>query len=103
MRFTVARAGEGTAVYAVESAEAVNLTAANPEIGDDLARLAAMGAAGLELAAAAARTGEQRQPVDQLQPALPIRRAGKIVCLGLNYVEHARGSAMQEVRGRSCL
>ncbi len=90
MRFTVAKAGEGTAVYAIDGAEAVNLTAANRDIGDDLATLAAMGAAGLNLAAAALRAGEERRPSDQLEPALPIRRPGKIACLGLNYVEHAK-------------
>ena len=90
MRFTVARAGEGTAVFAVQDGEAVNLSASIREVGGDLSTLIAMGAAGLELAEAAARVAEQRLPVEQLQPALPIRNPGKIVCLGLNYVEHAR-------------
>lgn len=29
-------------------------------------------------------------PVSDITPALPIKRPGKIVCLGLNYAEHAR-------------
>lgn len=29
-------------------------------------------------------------PVDQITPAVPLARPGKIVCLGLNYAEHAR-------------
>ncbi len=29
-------------------------------------------------------------PIDEITPALPVARPGKIVCLGLNYAEHAR-------------
>lgn len=89
MRFIVGKAGDGTAVHAVDGREAVNLTASMPELGSDLAALIDMGAAGLERAAAAC-AGGQRLPVDELQPALPLHRPGKIVCLGLNYVEHAK-------------
>ena len=60
------------------------------ELGDDLAALIRMGDAGLELASAAARDAKQRLAIDQVRPALPIRHPGKIVCLGLNYVEHAK-------------
>ncbi len=90
MRFTVARAGEGTAVFGLDGSEAVNLTAASPELGDDLSALTRMGAAGLDLALAAMRTAVAGLPAEKLEPALPIRRPGKIVCLGLNYVEHAK-------------
>ena len=90
MRFIVGEAGEGRAVYAVDGDEVVNLTAAMAELEDDLAALIRMGDAGLELASAAARDAKQRLAIDQVRPALPIRHPGKIVCLGLNYVEHAK-------------
>ncbi len=89
MRFIVGKAGDGTAVYAVEGQEAVNLTASMPELGGDLAALIQLGEAGLERAAAAA-AGGNRLPLDELRPALPLFHPGKIVCLGLNYVEHAK-------------
>ncbi len=90
MRFTVAKDGKGAGVYALDGMEAVNLTVAMPELGSDLSALIGMGAAGLERASEAMSSAEPRRPSDRLQPALPIRRPGKIVCLGLNYVEHAK-------------
>ena len=90
MRLMVAKSGEGNAVFALEGDEAVNLTAAIRELREDLTALIGLGAAGLERASAALRTAERREPADQLQPALPVRSPGKIVCLGLNYVEHAK-------------
>jgi 2-keto-4-pentenoate hydratase/2-oxohepta-3-ene-1,7-dioic acid hydratase in catechol pathway len=32
---------------------------------------------------------EARQPLASVKPALPVTRPGKIVCLGLNYADHA--------------
>ncbi len=90
MRFIVGEAGEGRSVYAVDGDKVVNLTAAMGELGDDLAALIRMGDAGLAKSSAAARDVKQRLAVDQVRPEMPLRHPGKIVCLGLNYVEHAK-------------
>ena len=36
------------------------------------------------------RTGAESFAISDITPTLPIERPGKIVCLGLNYAEHAR-------------
>lgn len=89
MRFMVATAGGAQAVYAVEDDKAYNLTAANASIGDDLTHIIEAGASGLEQAQRA-RASAESTPVSALTPALPIRRPGKVICLGLNYADHAK-------------
>ena len=41
-------------------------------------------------AAAAAAPATARRPRDEFRPAMPIARPGKILCMGLNYAEHAK-------------
>ncbi len=89
MRFMVATAGGAQAVYAVEDDKAYNLTAANASIGDDLTHIIEAGPSGLEQAQRA-RASAESTPVSALTPALPIRRPGKVICLGLNYADHAK-------------
>ncbi|RMD48855.1 MAG: FAA hydrolase family protein [Alphaproteobacteria bacterium] len=73
MRYMVTAEG----VWRVEGESATHL----PDAGEDLTRLAAGGAEGAP--------GRQAALAD-LVPALPVRRPGKILCVGLNYAEHAR-------------
>ncbi len=74
------------AVYAVDGETAVNLTQQAPQIGADLMAIIAAGGAGLDQAAGAAAS--QRVPIAGIKPALPIAAPPKILCLGLNYVDH---------------
>jgi len=90
MRFIVAKKNDGTALYAVDGARARDLTSVDAGLGDDLTTLTQLGADGLARAAAAARAVGRTEALADLVPALPLRRPGKIVCLGLAYVEHAR-------------
>ncbi len=92
MRFLVgvdrSRAPSGGAaerVYLVEGAEAADLTALRPELSGDLLPVIA---SGLDLAALAAEA--PRVDLAAIRPALPIASPRKFVCLGLNYVEHAK-------------
>lgn len=48
----------------------------------------------LAVAAAALGDGERIDP-EAVTPALPFRRAGKILCVGLNYGDHASESEME--------
>lgn len=76
----------GTRVFAIDGRMAVDLTAADPRVGSDLMELARNPALGTEAMAAA---GPARIDPDAITPALPIAAPGKVMCLGLNYAEHA--------------
>jgi 2-keto-4-pentenoate hydratase/2-oxohepta-3-ene-1,7-dioic acid hydratase in catechol pathway len=89
MRFMVATADGVQGVYLVEGDMAYGLSAADPTLGDDLTHIVTSGAAGLEQAQGA-RAHASAVAVSGLTPALPIRRPGKTICLGLNYADHAK-------------
>lgn len=84
MRFMVAE----NAVWLVEGETAHRLN--HPEIGADLAALTALPPADGAALVAAARNGAQQRTVADLTPQLPIARAGKILCLGHNYIDHVK-------------
>jgi 2-keto-4-pentenoate hydratase/2-oxohepta-3-ene-1,7-dioic acid hydratase in catechol pathway len=69
----------------------IDLATAAPGLPGDLMGLIAGGASALAAAAHAARDArpEARRRLEGLRLLPPIRRPGKIVCLGLNYVDHA--------------
>lgn len=88
MRFLVGNVRGETAVFLVDGANAVNLSAAVPEVGNDLMALA--GDPSLVARAVAASAGSPDVLVSDITPALPITRPGKIICLGLNYIDHIK-------------
>jgi len=100
MRFLVFQSGPGTAVAALKGAvsvggglagvRAVNLSEAAPEIGPDLQIMAQSGRQKLAEIGALVDASEATLSADELRPALPIARPGKLLCLGLNYVGHAK-------------
>ena len=89
MRFMVATNGGGRNVYSVLADEAVNLSALDPRLGTDLSTLISMGEEGLALARHLEARGG-RVPLETLTPALPLEAPSKILCLGLNYVDHVK-------------
>lgn len=89
MRFMVCESGGGSAVFVVTGDSAVNVTAVDAQLGPDLMPVIRAGEAGLEAARAAAASGDA-VPLPTLTPALPVARPGKVICLGLNYVDHAK-------------
>ncbi len=88
MRFMVGRRGGATSVFGVAGDQAVDLTARDAAFGADLRGVIGM-ADGLARAAAL-MDGAETIPVDSIEPALPIAQPGKIICLGLNYVDHIK-------------
>lgn len=88
MRFMVGRMGGTQSVFAVSGENATNLSAAVPEIGQDLSALTA--APDLITKAAAALERSDTIALEDVTPALPIAMPGKFICLGLNYVEHIK-------------
>jgi acylpyruvate hydrolase len=75
----------------VENGSVVDLTAVAPSLSRDLVGLIALGPNGLKQAADAAQKGSaaSRKPLANLRLLPPVPRPGKIVCLGLNYADHA--------------
>lgn len=88
MRFIVGTEGATKAVYLVSGDRALNLTTRHQAIGTDLmglindpALLAAVKAEGM---------AGDTVALSDITPALPVERPGKIICLGLNYVDHIK-------------
>ncbi len=89
MRYIVGQVAgqQGDSVFAVIDEEAVNLTAIDSNIGTDLMWLIENEPnSGLAAKIATA----PRVAVADITPALPVARPGKIICLGLNYVDHIK-------------
>lgn len=85
MRFLVGNDAQSTAVFLVKGEQAVNLTRQDPRFGPDLQALIEQPALldGIDPDAPSV-------PLADIVPALPLRSPGKIVCLGLNYVDHIK-------------
>lgn len=88
MKYLVGETTDGTAVFAVEGDEAVNLTALDANAGSDLMALIADPALAESLVAK--MDGADRVPVASIKPALPVANPGTIICLGLNYTDHIK-------------
>ena len=82
----------------VEGDSVVDLKLAAPDLPADLVALINMGNAGFDKARAAARGAkpEHRRPLAGLVLRPPVPRPGKIICLGLNYAEHAAEGGHQK-------
>ena len=88
MRFIVGQNASDTSVYLVDGESGVNLSALDPAVGGDLMGLIS-GAVDADAIAAKAADAP-KVAVANIVPALPVARPGKIVCLGLNYVDHIK-------------
>jgi len=96
MRFIVgtlaARGGSGTSerssVFVLRADGAIDLTSRSPDVGNDLTGL--LERTDLQDLVGTLTDGAPRVAVDDIVPALPVARPGKIVCLGLNYTDHIK-------------
>jgi len=88
MRFIVGEGKTDKGVYLVEGDTARNLSALDPRVGDDLMAFASGRVDPVAIATKAAEA--PGEAVEDIVPGLPIRRPGKIICLGLNYVDHIK-------------
>lgn len=80
--------GAATAVFAVDGDEAVNLSAVDDAFGHDVSAMAAD--ASLLGRASEMIDSAPRVAVADITPALPVAEPGKVICLGLNYVDHIK-------------
>jgi acylpyruvate hydrolase len=93
MRFMcVEQAEGGTTLAVVRGDKALPLAPAYGAAFADVGALAAAGPAGLEQVERAVQQAPEDawKRVEHLKPALPVANPGKVVCLGLNYADHAK-------------
>ena len=83
---------EGLAI--VHGGEARGLTTDQPAFPGELEALVAQGAGALAAAADQLRRGTAFD-LDAIEPLPPLGRTGKIMCLGLNYVDHTKEGNME--------
>ena len=88
MKYLVGEAQGGTAVFAVNGGKAVNLSALDDRVGDDLMGLITN--PGLAESLIGQIQGASEVDVARITPAMPVRAPGTIICMGLNYVEHIK-------------
>jgi len=76
----------------IEGEEVIDLQAVDPKLSPDLAAvLKATGGESKPLADLAAKApASARRPLAGLKYALPVANPGKILCLGLNYLDHVK-------------
>src|SRR3990172_7148799 len=82
----------------VDGDSVVDLKLAAPDLPGDLVALINMGNAGFDKVRAAVKAAkpEHRRALSGLALRPPIPRPGKIICLGLNYAEHAAEGGHQK-------
>lgn len=91
MRLVAFDEGGKAKLGVIQGEVVVDLARAAPALPRDLLGLILGGAEAFAAADAAARQAktEATRPLQGLRHRLPLENAGKIVCLGLNYVDHA--------------
>lgn len=98
MRLVTFRAGGVTSLGSRIGEEVVDLRAVDAELPHTLHGLLELGPAGLERVAWACETAgeDARYGLSAVSLLPPIPRPGKILCLGLNYFEHAVEGGLTE-------
>lgn len=91
MRLMISNGETGPRLLALVENDVLDLSVAAPDLPPDIGELAAGGEATLErLERAIGAASGQTVPHDRIVPALPVARPGKFICLGLNYIDHAK-------------
>jgi acylpyruvate hydrolase len=88
----------GPRIGVVDGDQVIDLQAAEPRVPNDLGEwLAKTNGDTLELGVLAKRAlASARKPLSSITYALPVGRPGKIVCLGLNYLEHVKEGSQRD-------
>jgi acylpyruvate hydrolase len=93
MKLMMFTSGSGTARLGVVDGETViDIAAADPAAPQSVMALIGAGASGVAAvkAAAAKAPAFARHPLGKVKAALPIAHPPKFICVGLNYLEHAK-------------
>jgi 2-keto-4-pentenoate hydratase/2-oxohepta-3-ene-1,7-dioic acid hydratase in catechol pathway len=88
----------GPRIGIVEDDQVVDLQAVEPKVPNDLGEaLAKTNGDTKELGEIAKRApASARKPLSAITHALPVGRPGKIICLGLNYLEHVKEGSQRD-------
>jgi acylpyruvate hydrolase len=88
----------GLRIGIVEGDQVIDLQAADPKVPNDLGEwLAKSNGDTKQLAEVAKRApANARKPLSSITYALPVGRPGKIICLGLNYLEHVKEGSQRD-------
>jgi acylpyruvate hydrolase len=88
----------GPRLGVVDGDQVVDLQAADPKVPRDLGEWLAKnnGDAGTLGEIAKGAPASTRKPISAIKYALPVGRPGKIICLGLNYLEHVKEGSQRD-------
>ncbi|HME28779.1 MAG TPA: fumarylacetoacetate hydrolase family protein [Pseudolabrys sp.] len=83
---------KGVRLGVVEGDNVIDLQMADANLPNDLGEVLRGSGGDLKVIADLARNapGSARRPLAELRYTLPVARPGKIICLGLNYLEHVK-------------
>ena len=81
-----------------DGGDVIDLSQASPDLPSELVDLIQLGQSGLDLVRKAIEIADQsaRISLSDIRFLPPTRRAGKIICLGLNYADHAAEGGHQK-------
>ena len=98
MKFVGFEANNGLHLGVVEGDSVIDLQAADANAPNELGEALRRGNGDLKPLADLAKIAkpEARRPLAGLKYALPVARPGKIVCLGLNYLDHVKEGPMRD-------
>ena len=88
----------GPRIGIVEGDQVVDLQAVEPKVPNDLGEALAKSDGDVKLFAEIAKRApaSARKPLSSIAYALPVGRPGKIICLGLNYLEHVKEGSQRD-------
>ncbi len=92
MRFVTFRKGAGRTAGVEKDGRVIDLSTAAPSLPNELKDIIALGSPGLEAAQdAVAKAPEEAQlPVSEVAFLAAVPNPSKVICLGLNFVDHAK-------------
>src|SRR5436309_14397928 len=92
MKIVGFESNEGLRLGVVEGDNVIDLQAVDPKVPSNLADVLAANNGDLKPLADLAKRSPAgaRKPLGSIKYALPVARPGKVICLGLNYMEHVK-------------
>jgi 2-keto-4-pentenoate hydratase/2-oxohepta-3-ene-1,7-dioic acid hydratase in catechol pathway len=98
MKIVGFEADGGVRMGVVDGDNVVDLQAADPKAPNDVGEWLRRGNGDLAPLATLAKgaPASARRPLNGLNYALPVARPGKIICLGLNYLEHVKEGSQRD-------
>jgi 2-keto-4-pentenoate hydratase/2-oxohepta-3-ene-1,7-dioic acid hydratase in catechol pathway len=92
MKIIAFETDNGPHLGVVENDRVIDLNAADPKLPTDLGEVLRKSGGSLSALADIAKhaPASSHRPLEAIKYALPVARPGKILCLGLNYLEHAK-------------